>query len=390
MLKTVWIKPRFSSIPLHSMYYELSKNPPSNYTFILKNPNKISYFSNFSNKTQNPVTSFLKYHLFSIPYTVFQIYSKYEVPERTDLIFAAEHVISSSKPWIVGLEFAGALSGYLNPFLSQSLISKKLKETQCKFILSYSEWGKNTISNLFSDSEILNKVKILRYTVSPKQFELPDCDSNIQLLFVGTINPGNLMDYEFKGLREVLEAFFEIEKKHPTTKLIIRSKVPNNIKKMIKKSPNIVLLENFLSHSEMEMLFKNSHIFVQVGYGTLTNSVLEAASYGLSIITLDLFNNSEFITHESNGLLIKIHNSYNFYNKYGMPNENSPKFLESIRKNRHYVIQQLVGMINLLIENKDLRKKFGNNVKNSIISGEFSATHRTATLKKILDDSFAN
>jgi len=385
-MKTVWIKPRFPDIPLHSMYHELSKHPPLDYRIIINQSKKISPNHNFSSKTQNSIIRAIKYNFFSIPYTLFQIYQKYDIPEKTDLIFATEHVISSPKPWIVGLEFAGSLSGYLNPDLSKPFILKKLKDKQCKFILPYSEWGKRTVNTLFPDPEIEKKIQVIRYTVSPKNFNSNTDDSVTRLLFVGTINPGNLMDYEFKGLNEILESFFTLQKKYPALELVIRSKVSNKIKKLIQTFPNIRLIDYFVTATEMDNLFKTSHIFVQAGYGTLTNSVLEAASYGLSIITIDLFNNSEFIKHKQNGLLIKIDHT-NFYDKFGMPNEHSSQFIKSIRKHHTEITAKMIEMLELLIDDTNLRKKLGMNAKNSISTGEFSETNRNAVIKKIFDES---
>lgn len=387
-LKTVFIKPRFSGIPLHSLYYEIQKHPPLDYRIVINQPRNISKLSTMASKNRNAIFKTLTYHLNSIPYVIYQLRDNYPIPDDIDLIYAAEHVICSNIPWVVGLEDAEALSGYFNLRYTKGIISKKLKEKSCKKILAYSEWGRRTLQSCFDDKIIDKKTRVVRYTVTPKKIQNKHDDSTIKLLFMGTINPGNLQDFEYKGMYEVVDAFLKLQHDyHDTIQLIIRAKVSNDIRYKIRDNKGIILIENPLSYEEIQNLYKISNIFPQPGYGTITTSVLEAMSYGLPVITLDLFNNSELINDGENGMLLKLPNTKGFYSKNELPNEHSGNFMKAMRRSRPYVTEKLVESIRLLIEDRKLRFQLGNNGRNTIEVGEFSQDRRNYILKEIFDEA---
>jgi len=107
----------------------------------------------------------------------------------------------------------------------------------------------------------------------------------------------------------------------------------------------------------MQGLYRKCHIFPQVGYGTVTTSILEAMSYDIPVVVLNLFNNSELIQHGKNGMLINVSDTEGFYSKHELPNEHSKKFENAMLRSRLEITDRLTESLRLFIEDKTLRNK---------------------------------
>lgn len=370
------------------MYFLLKLYPPEDYRIILHEIDQISRFSTLASKNRNIIHKKMAYYLNPLPYIYYQLHDGVKIPVNTDLIYASQHIISTEKPWLVDVELVSALSGYFNISPIKKIIEKKLNQKNCKKILPWSEWSKGTITNCFKDKSIIDKIQVVRHTVPPQEIKKNKDDSIIKILFVGTINPGTVLNFEFKGLYETIDAFLKLQKEYKNKiQLIVRSTVPNNIKQIIDQNDGIVHHDRKLSQQEMHQLFSECHIFPHVGYEVMNISVLEAMSYGISVIATDLFNSSELIKNEQNGFLIKPLKSEVFYDKYGQPNESSPKYVSEMKKERSYLTKKLAESIRILIEDKKLCYKMGIEAHKSFIEGEFSIKKRNLLLKKIFDEA---
>ncbi len=310
------------------------------------------------------------------------------IPKNTDLIYAAQHVISTDKSWILDVELASALSGYSDLFFAKGIIAKKLKQENCKKIIAWSEWAKRTMIQSFDDEIIENKIQVVRYTTDVKKFQKKMEDPTIRLLFMGSANVSNMLNFEYKGIYETIEAFVILQKEFgEKIQLIIKSKIPEELREKIIKNKGIVLVEQMIPEQEVQDLYVTSDIFPHVGYETMNFSVLEAMSYGLPIIAADIFNTRELIQDGKNGFLIRPTNIKKFYTKYELPNEHSLSYLKEVRKIRPYVTEKLVERLRLLIEDQKLRERIGSEARKTIEQGEFSITHRNKLLKNIFDEA---
>lgn len=387
-MKSVFIKPRFNGVPLHKLYFELKNNPPDGYKIIIPEQSELNRFSSIASHNRNLLFKKFVYYASSIPYVLYQLHDNVKIPKNIDLVFAAQHIISSNKPWIVDVEHAGTLGGYASMMLTKKIILKKLKERYCKKILAWSEWSKRTIIKSFNDSEVNDKINVVRYTVAPKTEKVKNVDKTIRILFLGTINPGTEMNYEYKCLYETVSAFLNLQKEYKTKiHLIIRSRIPHDIKQKISKNDGITIYEKYLTSQEMKKLFLSCNIFPHVGYEVLNLSVLEAMSYGLAVIATDLFNTSEHIQNMKNGLLINPRNKKPFYTKKELPNERSGLFTKEMKKSREYMTNKLTESLRVLIEDENLRIQLGKSASNTIEDGEFSIKKRNTVLKQIFDES---
>ena len=375
-------------MPLHSLYNELIKNPPDDYKIITVNSIQKHPLTKTASKYHNYYYKQLLYHIGSLPYILSQLAESSAKYENCDIIFASQHVITTEKPWVVDLEYSNALAGYFDLSLCKNIISRKLKSKSCKAILPWSNWAAETLRNSMDCRDFQDKIKVIRYTVSPKNIRNIEKDKSlIRVLFLGSINPANLESFEFKGLYEILDAFIDLQKKYDNLELVIRSLVSPEIKEKVKKYSNIKILEKPLSPEELEKLYVSSDIFPHSGFEVLNLSVLEAMSYGLPVICTSLYNTPELISHMKNGMLIDLQNPSLFYTKYKTPNDYSKSFLNSMRALRPYMTDKIKECMKLLIEDSSLRYKIGRQASMTIEGGEFSLTNRNSLLKDVLDAS---
>jgi len=254
--------------------------------------------------------------------------------------------------------------------------------------LPWSKWAENTLRNALDCKNFENKINVVRYTVSPKTKPLSiKKDKKIHIFFIGSNNPANIHSFEFKGLYETIDAFIELQRKYDNLELVVRSIVPSDIKKRVKKFSNIKIIEESLSERDLEKLYLSSDIFSHSGFEVMNLSVLEAMSYGIPVIATSLYNTPEAIQHMKNGILIELPNPRLFYTKHDIPNDFSKSFLNHMRALRPYMREKLVKYMALLIEDSALRHKMGREAELTIRQGEFSLKKRNSLLKNIFDDA---
>jgi len=387
-LKTVFLKPRFEGIPLHSLYDVLIQNPPQNYKIIIPNFTKPRKLTHFASKSNNLVHRMLVHYLGGLPYVLTQSMRSLKEYDKFDLIYASQHVLTTEKPWVVDFEFANALAAYSDLTLCKNIISKKLKSKSCKGVLPFSNWAADTLRKSIDCKDFNEKIRVLRPTVAPKKIsKIKKNRSSIRILFVGSSNPATLHDFEFKGLYETVEAFIALQKKYDNLELVIRSKVSTEIKEKTKKYSNIKIIERILTPSELDQLYLSSDISPHAGFLNLNAAIFEAMSYGIPVIATSLYNISELIKDMKNGILIKPPNPSLFYTKNGCPSDFSMTFVHSMKKLRPYMVEKLKEAMTILIEDTSLREKLSREATKPFESGEFSIKKRQEILKDVFDEA---
>jgi len=375
-------------VPLHWLYKELQKNPPAGYKIILPESDDVNKFSTILSKSRSRIYKKIIYHMNALPYILYQLRDNVPIPKETDLIYAAQHIVSTEKSWIVDVELASALSGYSDLILVKGVIAKKLKQKNCKKVIAWSNWAKRTILRTFEEKSIIEKIQVVRYTTLAKKLEKKKEDSIIRILFMGSINPGNILNSEYKGIYETVNSFLRLQKEFgDKIQLIIKSRIPESIRDIIGNNKGIILIEKMLSQQEVQNLYLTSDIFPHIGYETMNFSVLEAMSYGLPVIATDIFNTPELIQDSKNGFLIRPPNVDRFYTKNELPNEHSLSYLKEIRRIRTYMTDKLTEKMRLLIQDANLREKIGSQAKKTLEEGEFSIQNRNNLLKNIFDEA---
>jgi glycosyltransferase involved in cell wall biosynthesis len=370
---------------LHGLYNEMIKNSPTDYKIRVPQDIEKSPLTKITFQVDNNLYKRFLYQFGAIPYLSAQLIGKTMDYDNCDLIFAAQHIIKTKKSWIVDLEFINALAGYCNIYLVKNLISKKLKTKECKFILPWSNWGANTVLNSIDCTGFKDKIKVVRYTVTPKNIKKDHKKSTIRMLFVGSINQCGKMREIYKGLYENVEAFIQLQSKYDNIEFVIRSSVTPEVRAMVSKYPNIKIIDSPLSPAQLEELYLSADIFPHVGYEGLNLSTLEAMSYGIPVIATNLHNIPEAITHMKNGILVDLPDSKLLSTKNGCPNEYANPPIQVMKKFRSNTIEKIKDGMKMLIEDSSLQHNIGREAVQTINSGEFSMQHRNSLLKEIFD-----
>jgi glycosyltransferase involved in cell wall biosynthesis len=387
MNKKILIKSRFDGWRTHSLYSEIVKYPPKNFAIEFeKIKKKNSNLYSIDNKNTHSLIKEIIFQLKPIPYLWTQKFQKIE-SKNYDLIYAAQHTLfDSSLPWITDLEFANALVAYGNISNVKNIIRKNLESRNCKYILPWSNWAKETLFNSIDCSKLKEKIKVVRYTVQPKNFKKIKHEK-INFLFVGSSNEMNARNIKFKNLRETIKAFNNISKKYDLIHLTIRSKITNKIRDEIKNNPKITLLENYLTLDELYGLYKSADIFVLPSHETSGISLLDAMSFGLPVIALNIYDIPEVISNLKNGILINGHKNFPYYTKTRIPYDYSWKFSNAIEKYSDYLQKELEKTFIKLIEDSSLRNTLGQEAKKTIEKGELSITKRNKILSSIFESA---
>jgi glycosyltransferase involved in cell wall biosynthesis len=385
MIKKVLLKPRFSGISLHSLYKSILENPPNGYSIEYNEKNTNEFVYSIDNKSVNPFIRQLIYNLKPIPYILAQRLQKNNFDY--DLVYASQHVLYNyEKPWITDCEFVNAFAAFGNISLVKEPIRKRLESKSCKFILPWSNWSKETVLNSIDCRNLKEKIQIIRYTVKPKKFTKIKHDE-VNFLFVGSSNSMNIRNIQFKNLKETILAFNRISTKYDDISLTIRSYVPKELKQIANKNSKIKIIVNFLSKEELFDLYASSDVFVLPSHETSGISLLDAMSFEIPVISMNIYDIPEIINHLKNGILLSPPPQMKYYTKTKTPNDHSLDFINGMTKYSEYIVNQLQEHFILLIENSELRRRLGIEARKTIESGEFSFENQNQKLFSIFEEA---
>jgi glycosyltransferase involved in cell wall biosynthesis len=116
-------------------------------------------------------------------------------------------------------------------------------------------------------------------------------------------------------------------------------------------------------------------------------AILEAMSYQLPVMALDIYDVPEAINDLKTGVLLKTSPSIPYYSWNGGPNHYDKEFLRGLRQSRSWLIKQIVEKASMLIENESLRRKIGREARFLVEHGEFSIPRRNMKLRRIFDEA---
>lgn len=386
MTKNVLLKPRFNGWSVHSLYFEIIDNPPSGFTIHYEKPKEKSHLYFVDKKSANPIIKELVYHIKPIPYIVAQRFQKFDYTGY-DMVYASQHVLFNSElPWITDLEFANAFAAFGNLSIIKNTIKKQFETKNCKFIIPWSDWSKDTLLRSINCNKILDKIKVVHYTVRPKQF-VRGKHEKINFLFVGSSNPMNVQNIQFKNLRETIIAFDNISKKYEDVHMTIRSYLSPDLKQITDKNPKISVIDRFLNKEQLNELYINADVFVLPAHETCGISLFDAMSFELPVIAMNVYDVPEAITHMESGILIEGHKDMKYYTKTNMPYDYSYRFVSDMKKYSNHIIRQLEDYFIKLIEDTSLRHKLAKEARKTIETGKLSIEKRNIELGEIFESA---
>lgn len=387
MAKKVLLKPRFRGRSLHSLYDEAIENPPPGFTLEYeKDDEKDLGIYSLDSKSVNPIIKELSYHLKPFPYLIAQKMQKNNF-SGYDLVYASQHFLFDSRvPWVTDLEYANALVAYGNISVVKNIVRNALESKKCKFILPWSEWSKETLLNSIDCNNLKDKIKVIRYTVKPKQISKRPHET-VNFLYVGSSNLMNWRNIMFKSLKETIIAFDSISKKYDNIHLTVRSYLPPKLKELASRNTKITIIDSILSKEKLYQLYLDSDVFVLPSHETLGISLLDAMSFELAPIAINIYDIPEAITHMKSGLLVEGHKDMRYYTKTRIPYDYSWRFASGMAKYSDYLVKELQLYFKLLIEDSSLRKKLAVEARKTIEVGQFSMENRNTHLSSVFESS---
>jgi glycosyltransferase involved in cell wall biosynthesis len=149
---------------------------------------------------------------------------------------------------------------------------------------------------------------------------------------------------------------------------------------------NVKLIDKVIPFVELEEIYKSVDIFLIPAHFADWLVMMEAMSYELPVVAIDVYAASEYIDNGKTGLLVKSSQGVPYFDN-GIPLLNmTPKFQKAIKKVDPAVVTELSDKISLLIENKALREEMGKAGRREIEHGRFSIENRNKVFKKIFDE----
>lgn len=376
---------------LHSLYLEMLREPPSGYSFVTVGSKVDKYMHGLS---RSEFTFNFQRELLNrvIPVNLVKAVFEAAKPISQDVVltYATGHLVLRREPWVVDLEYVTQLAGYsIRHFkMYKGFIQRVLGSDECKQIICWTEAGKRTVLENLNCDSFVRKISVVPLAVRAKNFVKGYSNKrNVKLLFVGSSNIP-LGEFEYKGGKEVLEAFLALREKYPEIQLVVRSTIPTSIKARFEGLPNVRLIEGIIPWDQMEQEFLTADIFVYPAHCTPGLAILDAMSYELPVVTTDVWANSEMVEDGVTGLIVKKSNSIEYYAESFIPIWNyrpGSQFMKSISSVDPRVVSDIVSRVSFLIESEEMRMGMGKAGRFQVEGGRFSLSKRSAALKSIFD-----
>ena len=302
---------------------------------------------------------------------------------RCDLLYAnncqfPDLFFARNKPMIADLE--GHFSDYAKKNMDRLVGNPRLKK-----VIFNTDWAYNDALKYLKDIKNRDKLEPPCPAVATDvQKRARHDDNEIWLLFIGE-------DFYRKSGDLIVDAFAELQKKYDNLKLILVSSKTyhTSIEKLagvkaegyfwdknipeIRKNKGIVYLHKWIPDEKIRYYYENSDIFLfPTKWETFGFCLLEAMAHSLPIITSDVDPIPEVVGEDAALFL-------NF--------RNSPyKEMFFSQEFRKKTINDLVGKLSLLIEDKQLRAKMGGEGR-TLAEGKYSLEKRNKRMKEICEEA---
>ena len=231
--------------------------------------------------------------------------SAVEVPNDADLVIPINGQIESDKPFVVLIVDTpiGLASYSYDKFLKEKKdIENKLLSPLCKRIIVFNESGIKEIRKYFS-TKVIKKTVLVRAAVLKQNFTKNYNRNKINITFMGST--GNPDDFYIKGGLEAMESFSRISQEFDNVSMIVRCKVPEEVKKKYAPVKNLLILGQPLDLKRWFSILQETDIALQPGHIYPLMATLESLSLGTPVIMLDTWGVRDYLVNNKNAILIK-------------------------------------------------------------------------------------
>ncbi len=372
---------------IHSSNKLMINHPPIDYQFLLSEKKTKTNFLKIIYNSK--LIKFFYKKLIRKIIKVTDVYQKFDInkaPKNIDLIYSSIP-LDIKFPYILEiLDHPVAMAGYdYQLFIKNKRnLENKLLSPFCKKIVVVNESSYKLMKQYFSE-KVINKTILVRAVVKEQNFKKNYNKKNINILFIGSL--ANPDDFYIKGGLEALESFKKISEEFDNVFLVVKCKVPREIKRKYQNITNLNIIEKKLETKEWLGILQNSDICLNLGHVYPLMATLESLSYSIPLIMLDTWGVRDYLTNKKNALLIRPSDKIKGYNSEEYPlNIRSKEFIKEIKNIDKRVISDICDALRKLIKDPKLRERLGKEGRR-ISKDKFSIEKRNKELKKIFDEA---
>lgn len=382
----------------HALWNPLIENPPEGYEVTLDEDSVDRTRTKVASRVPRVFTALYRISRHIIPPKLALGMARglrYRVKDTSDIdiTITTGHVLPQADPWMIELESPTHPVSYsrVQLRLLKRPVGKILCSEHCKGIICWTESCRKAVESVWSESTVQEKAHVIPLAPDPKILEVNPSFGNeeyLDLLFVGSSNIEG--QFATKGGREALYTFLELKDRIPNLRLTIRSGVPEGVRETCQREERIFLFEERIPWTKMHALFQRSDIFLFPSYQSPARIFLDAMSYGLPIVTTDVWANPDIVSDGENGIVISSSDRLDL-----VDDQNIPKFRAKdsalrnrvLRKHDPDVVSSAAAAVERLAENPGLRESMGREGRRRVAKGKHSPETRNASLKRLFDSA---
>ncbi len=307
-------------------------------------------------------------------------------PPGTALTWAILHIDFRREPWVLdmSLEQPHLLVGGEGMFDRwRPLVLRLLRANYCRAIVCELDIGRQALLERLEAPDLADKVTVVRLAPLGRRSAVSRRLKVRRILFV---NSGNITapdHFYAHGGALLAPVFREVRRRHPEAVLVVRSRLPAPERRELEGIGNVEIYEEFLPPDELDEQFRSADIFLYPTHVTPSSVLLDAMSYGLPIVTTDVWGNSEFLVDGESALLV-LHTSQPTFTTGAVVHFDSPSFAKAIRSRDDVLVTNLVEAVVKLIDDHTLRARLGAAALERVTTGKFSPEQRRAALANVI------
>ncbi len=307
-------------------------------------------------------------------------------PPGTALTWAILHIDFRREPWVLdmSLEQPHLLAGSEYMFDRwRGVILHALRSPNCRAIVCELEIGRRALLERLGAPDLADKVWVIHAAPPRQRGVTPGRSIARRILYVNSGNIGAADHFYTHGGGLLAPVFREIRRNCPEAMLVVRSRLPAAERRGLEEIGNVEIYEEMLSPDALDAQFRAADIFFYPTHVTPSAALLDAMSYGLPIVTTDVWGNGEFLVDGKSGLLVH-HPHQSTYTTGAVVHFDSPTYATVVRTRDDSLVGSLAKAVLRLLEDHHLRAQLRVAALERVTWGPFSTTAREQQLVKAL------
>jgi len=308
-------------------------------------------------------------------------------PPGTALTWAILHIDFRREPWVLdmSLEQPHLLAGSERMFDRwRWVILRALRSPHCRAIVCELEIGRRALLERLGAPDLADKVAVV-HAAPPRRREVAPIRSTARrILFVNSGNIGAADHFYTHGGTLLAPVFRQIRRRHPEATLVVRSRLPAADRRELEDVGNVEIHEEMLSPDALDAQFRAADVFLYPTHVTPSAALLDAMSYGLPIVTTDVWGNGEFLADGESGFLVH-HPSQSAFTTGAIVHFDSTAYRRAIRSRDDSLVTGLAEAVARLLGDQALRARIGAAALERVTKGPFSPVERLRALTGVIE-----